>query len=139
MPPPPSPSSSLPPFAVSRERLRAWGGTRPLQGDAALLRDGLHSLRLLLLKSLLTRAEREAPAAALARVHGDWALLERAEARDAAAVRDALGLPADPRMTIDIDWDGTDFRGTYCVRTGDPAAVHVDFSLIEVDHDGPFT
>ncbi|NKY60415.1 hypothetical protein [Nocardia flavorosea] len=56
-----------------------------------------------------------------------------------AAVRDALGLPADPRMTIDIDWDGTDFRGTYCVRTGDPAAVHVDFSLIEVDHDGPFT
>ncbi|MER7412633.1 MULTISPECIES: aKG-HExxH-type peptide beta-hydroxylase [Streptomyces] len=94
MPPPPSPSSSLPPFAVSRERLRAWGGTRPLQGDAALLRDGLHSLRLLLLKSLLTRAEREAPAAALARVHGDWALLERAEARDAAAVRDALGHPA---------------------------------------------
>ncbi|MBO8186857.1 aKG-HExxH-type peptide beta-hydroxylase [Streptomyces spirodelae] len=71
------------------------GETRPLPGEADLLDGWLHSRRLVLLKTLLTRAERArlpGPAARALREH--WALLEDAEHHDPVAARAALGCPA---------------------------------------------
>ncbi|MDJ1135262.1 aKG-HExxH-type peptide beta-hydroxylase [Streptomyces iconiensis] len=72
-----------------------WGDARPAAEDTALLRDGLHSTRLLLLKTLLTRAERETVSPRAIRAFRDhWSLLERAEAHDPGAARETLGYPA---------------------------------------------
>ncbi|OEV23996.1 hypothetical protein AN220_21530, partial [Streptomyces nanshensis] len=67
------------------------GETRPVPGEAAALEGWLHSRRLVLLKTLLTRAERAplpGPAARALRAH--WTLLEDAEQLDPAAARRAL-------------------------------------------------
>ncbi|MFI8851648.1 aKG-HExxH-type peptide beta-hydroxylase [Streptomyces sp. NPDC053499] len=83
------------PFEIPGPQLRRMGETRPLPGEAALLEGWLHSRRLVLLKTLLTRAERArlpAPQASALREH--WALLEDAELHDPAAARGALGRPA---------------------------------------------
>lgn len=55
-----------------------------------------------------------------------------------AYVRSILGLPNDPRLSIEIDWDGRDFHDTWCARTDQPAAVHIEYTLIDVDDEGPF-
>ncbi|MGW2186978.1 aKG-HExxH-type peptide beta-hydroxylase [Streptomyces sp. NPDC001719] len=71
--------------------------TRSAPADLGLLLRGLHSRRLVLLKSLLTGLDRRAyavPPAARARFEEHWRLLERAEERDPAAVRDTLDYPA---------------------------------------------
>ncbi|MGX1881220.1 aKG-HExxH-type peptide beta-hydroxylase [Streptomyces sp. NPDC055287] len=60
------------------------------------LRAGLHARRLLLLKSLLARLERQRPSVdptARERFRRHWALLEYAERRDPAAVRAAVDYP----------------------------------------------
>lgn len=87
--------SPVRPFAVKSPALHRWGDARPAAEDAALLRDGLHSTRLLLLKTLLTRAERETLSPRATRDFRDhWGLLERAEAHDPGVAREALGYPA---------------------------------------------
>ncbi|MCA6093776.1 hypothetical protein LE181_16605, partial [Streptomyces sp. SCA3-4] len=71
--------------------------TRSAPGDVALLLDGAHSRRLVLLKSLLTRLERRpdaVPADVRERFEAHWRLLERAEAQHPRAVRDTLGYPS---------------------------------------------
>jgi HEXXH motif-containing protein len=79
----------------SAEALASLASTRPGSATARLLHAALHSKRLLLLKSLLTRLEREAvPPAARRRLQLDWRLLERAEHRDPTAVRQALAYPS---------------------------------------------
>ncbi|MFI1799250.1 aKG-HExxH-type peptide beta-hydroxylase [Streptomyces sp. NPDC020379] len=71
--------------------------TRSAPADLDLLLRGLHSRRLILLKSLLTGLDRSAyavPAAVRARFEEHWRLLERAEERDPAAVRETLDYPS---------------------------------------------
>ncbi|MEU4208954.1 HEXXH motif-containing putative peptide modification protein [Streptomyces sp. NPDC026206] len=71
--------------------------TRSAPEDVALLLDGAHSRRLVLLKSLLTRLEQRpgaVPGADRERFEAHWRLLERAEARHPRAVRDTLGYPS---------------------------------------------
>ncbi|MFI9205054.1 aKG-HExxH-type peptide beta-hydroxylase [Streptomyces sp. NPDC053048] len=71
--------------------------TRSAPGDLALLRDGAHSRRLVLLKSLLTRLERRpgaVPGPVRERFEAHWRLLERIEARCPGPVRDTLGYPS---------------------------------------------
>lgn len=83
------------PFDIPGTRLRSLGETRPEPGGAAALTDWLHSTRLVLLKTLLTRADRShLPAGRAHALHGHWALLEDAEHHDPGAVRGALGYPA---------------------------------------------
>ncbi|WP_320777074.1 aKG-HExxH-type peptide beta-hydroxylase [Streptomyces sp. CRN 30] len=69
--------------------------TRPTPGCTTALRAALHSRRLLLLKSLLVRLARMSDVTPGARREfaADWALLERAERTDAAAVRDVVDYP----------------------------------------------
>lgn len=81
--------------AVPAAALARLARTRAEAGDLDLLLRGLHSRRLVLLKSLLTRLDREpvpAPARDLFERH--WRLLERTEARHPDAVRDTLDYPA---------------------------------------------
>ncbi|MEU1377306.1 HEXXH motif-containing putative peptide modification protein [Streptomyces triculaminicus] len=82
----------LPPGALAR-----LARTRSAPGDHTALRDGAHSLRLVLLKSLLTRLERHpgaVPRPARERFEEHWRLLERTEARDRRPVRDTLDYPS---------------------------------------------
>ncbi|MGK5638195.1 aKG-HExxH-type peptide beta-hydroxylase [Streptomyces sp. URMC 126] len=82
---------------VAPGALERLARTRGTADDLALLLDALHSRRLVLLKSLLTRLEREpsaVPASARARFEAHWSLMERAEARYAPAVRDTLDYPS---------------------------------------------
>jgi HEXXH motif-containing protein len=82
-------------FDVSEELLRCLASTRPTARQAALLHAGLHSRRLVLLKALLVRLEREdVPLAVRRRFHRDWRLLESAERRSPQAVRHALAYPS---------------------------------------------
>ncbi|MEU3410422.1 HEXXH motif-containing putative peptide modification protein [Streptomyces sp. NPDC006658] len=76
--------------------LAALARTRPLPAATSVLHTALHARRLLLLKSLLVRAESTGPAlppAVRRRFEDDWALLERAERADPAAVRAVLDYP----------------------------------------------
>ncbi|MGI5348866.1 aKG-HExxH-type peptide beta-hydroxylase [Streptomyces sp. CA-250714] len=83
------------PFEIPGHQLRRMGESRPLPGEAAALDGWLLSRRFVLLKSLLTRAERaRLPAAAARALREHWALLEDAEQHDPAAARTALGYPA---------------------------------------------
>ncbi|MGW1074290.1 aKG-HExxH-type peptide beta-hydroxylase [Streptomyces sp. NPDC002537] len=71
--------------------------TRSAPDDLDLLLRALHSRRLVLLKSLLTRLDRSpeaVPGPVRARFEEHWRLLERAEDRSPAAVRDTLDHPA---------------------------------------------
>jgi hypothetical protein len=81
-------------FDVPVEALTALARTRPGPADAGLLHAGLHSRRLVLLRSLLARAERLAVPPPVGRqLNQHWRLLERAEVRDPHAVRHALAYP----------------------------------------------
>ncbi|WP_326807530.1 MULTISPECIES: aKG-HExxH-type peptide beta-hydroxylase [unclassified Streptomyces] len=83
------------PFELTGPALRGMGETRPVPREAALLRAGLHSRRLVLLKTLLTRAGRVPLSDDAARaLRRDWRLLEEAESHAPAAAREALGYPA---------------------------------------------
>ncbi|GAA2602787.1 aKG-HExxH-type peptide beta-hydroxylase [Streptomyces axinellae] len=83
------------PFELTGPALCAMGETRPLPGEPALLRAGLHSRRLVLLKTLLTRAGRAPLSDEAARaLRRDWRLLEEAESQAPAAAQEALGYPA---------------------------------------------
>ncbi|OEV09823.1 aKG-HExxH-type peptide beta-hydroxylase [Streptomyces nanshensis] len=83
------------PSAVPAAALASLAGTRPRSQDLRLLRDGLHSRRLVLLKSLLTQADRHAvPPPVRQRLNRHWRLLEQAEADDPTAFRAALGYPS---------------------------------------------
>ena len=84
-----------PAFGVPPHVFASLSATRATPDDIRLLRAGLHSRRLVLLKSLLAQADRHAvPQWARQRLARHWRLLERAEARDPAAARDALDYPA---------------------------------------------
>lgn len=56
-------------------------------------------------------------------------------------VRNLLGIPADNRVSFEIDWDGSDFVETEChegeCRDGDPttASVHIDWTKPGFDED----
>ncbi|MER6060583.1 HEXXH motif-containing putative peptide modification protein [Streptomyces sp. NPDC001792] len=84
------------PAPVSAETLAELATTRPAPAGAAALRAALHARRMLLLKAALVRVERARTALApgvRTRFEADWALLERAERADPAAVRDLLDYP----------------------------------------------
>ncbi|WBO63901.1 HEXXH motif domain-containing protein [Streptomyces camelliae] len=70
--------------------------TRPASLSAEALRAALHARRMVLLKAVLIRLERERAAlrpAGHRRFEADWALLERAERTEPAAVRALLDYP----------------------------------------------
>jgi HEXXH motif-containing protein len=82
-------------FSVPAEALTSLARTRLGPEDLRLLRAGLHSRRLVLLKSLLAQADRHAvPSDVRQRLNEYWQLLEQAEARDPIAARDALAYPS---------------------------------------------
>lgn len=75
--------------------LALLGSTRPVPATAPLLRAGLRSRRLVLLKSLLLRAEQEAQPRHVRQVLAEhWELLEHAESRDPQAVGSVLEYPS---------------------------------------------
>ncbi|MFG2502347.1 aKG-HExxH-type peptide beta-hydroxylase [Streptomyces sp. NPDC048441] len=70
--------------------------TRPTEAGEAALRAGLHARRLVLLKSLLARIDRQrdrVDPAVRHRFDRDWSVLERAEEADPTAVRDVVNYP----------------------------------------------
>nr|WP_241265944.1 HEXXH motif-containing putative peptide modification protein [Streptomyces boncukensis] len=82
-------------FSVGPGRLAQLARTRLTGADRALLAEGLHSRRLVLLKSLQRRLESGgAPGWAREAFVRHWDVLERAERQDAAAVRAVLGYPS---------------------------------------------
>ncbi|MGH3312231.1 MAG: hypothetical protein ACRDP3_16860, partial [Streptomyces sp.] len=82
-------------FGVPAETLASLARTRPGPEDLRLLRAGLYSRRLVLLKSLLAQADRHAvPPPVRQRLNRHWRLLERAEAADPLAAREALSYPS---------------------------------------------
>lgn len=86
---------AAPSFAVPQATVAALAGTRPAPSELRLLEAGLHSRRLVLLKSLLVRAERQSlPPSARRNLNEHWQLLARAEARAPAAAREALDYPS---------------------------------------------
>lgn len=86
---------AAPSFAVSPATVAALAGTRPAPRELRLLEAGLHSRRLVLLKSLLVRAERHGvPPAVRSDLHEHWQLLARAETADPVAARAALDHPS---------------------------------------------
>ncbi|KNB51934.1 HEXXH motif domain-containing protein [Streptomyces caatingaensis] len=88
---------ALAPQRVPPSVLARLARTRAAPDDLALLRRALHSRRLVLLKSLLTRLERQSdavPVRVRERFEAHWRLLERAESRHAPLVRDTLDYPA---------------------------------------------
>lgn len=84
------------PAPVSADTIGELATTRPAPAGTAALRAALHARRMLLLKAAVVRVERAraslAPALG-ARFEEDWALLERAERADPAAVRDLVDYP----------------------------------------------
>ncbi|MCZ4514868.1 HEXXH motif-containing putative peptide modification protein [Streptomyces sp. ActVer] len=82
--------------AVPLEVFTELARTRPLPEATAALRAALHARRMLLVKSLLVRFEQRrallAPEVGR-RFEQGWALLERAERSDPAAVRDVVDYP----------------------------------------------
>ncbi|KOV63269.1 aKG-HExxH-type peptide beta-hydroxylase [Streptomyces sp. MMG1121] len=84
------------PAPVSAETVGELATTRPAPAGTAALRAALHARRLLLLKAVLVRVERARASLAPAvrtRFEADWALLERAERADPAAVRGLVDYP----------------------------------------------
>ncbi|MFC9062530.1 HEXXH motif-containing putative peptide modification protein [Streptomyces sp. NPDC057074] len=81
---------------VPPDVLTALARTRPTPAGTAELRAAVHARRMLLLKALLVRVERQyagLPPPVRRRFEDDWALLERAERTDAGAVREVLDYP----------------------------------------------
>ncbi|MFI9719261.1 aKG-HExxH-type peptide beta-hydroxylase [Streptomyces sp. NPDC052396] len=86
------PARTVPAAALAR-----LARTRSTAEDRTLLHNALHSRRLVLLKSLLTRLERQPRALdgrARRRFEEHWRLLERAEERHPRSARDTLDYPA---------------------------------------------
>ncbi|MGW3388243.1 aKG-HExxH-type peptide beta-hydroxylase [Streptomyces cinereoruber] len=84
------------PAPPSAALLGLFARTRPTRDGAALLRSVLHARRLVLLKALLVRVRRhraELGDGVEERFEAAWHLLERAEQRAPAAVRDLLDYP----------------------------------------------
>ncbi|MGA5872125.1 aKG-HExxH-type peptide beta-hydroxylase [Streptomyces cinereoruber] len=84
------------PAPPSAALLGLFARTRPTRDGAALLRSALHARRLVLLKALLVRVRRhraELGDGVEERFEAAWHLLERAEQRAPAAVRDLLDYP----------------------------------------------
>ncbi|MFC7919370.1 aKG-HExxH-type peptide beta-hydroxylase [Streptomyces cinereoruber] len=84
------------PAPPSAALLGLFARTRPTRDGAALLRSALHARRLVLLKALLVRVRRhraELGDGVEERFEAAWHLLERAERRAPAAVRDLLDYP----------------------------------------------
>lgn len=85
-----TPAPGVPPYVLA-----SLATTRSTGEDVRLLRAGLYGRRLVLLKSLLTQADRHAvPSPVRQRLGRHWRLLEHAEARDPLAAREALAYPA---------------------------------------------
>ncbi|MEV4336122.1 HEXXH motif-containing putative peptide modification protein [Streptomyces sp. NPDC049590] len=85
-----------PPGPLPPGLLAALAHTRPLPAVTSALHTALHARRMLLLKALLVRTDgmrAGLPPAARRRFEDDWALLERAERTDPAAVRAVLDYP----------------------------------------------
>ncbi|WP_051715365.1 aKG-HExxH-type peptide beta-hydroxylase [Streptomyces bikiniensis] len=84
------------PAPPSAALLGLFARTRPTRDGAVLLRSALHARRLVLLKALLVRVRRhraELGDGVEDRFEAAWRLLERAEQRAPAAVRDLLDYP----------------------------------------------
>ncbi|MFC7974822.1 HEXXH motif-containing putative peptide modification protein [Streptomyces cinereoruber] len=84
------------PAPPSAALLGLFARTRPTRDGVALLRSALHARRLVLLKALLVRVRRhraELGDGVEERFEAAWHLLERAEQRAPAAVRDLLDYP----------------------------------------------
>ncbi|MFD5051760.1 aKG-HExxH-type peptide beta-hydroxylase [Streptomyces tendae] len=82
--------------AVPPDVFAALARTCPTPETTAALRAAIHARRMLLLKALLVRVERQRASlspAAYRDFEDDWALLERAERADTAAVRGVLDYP----------------------------------------------
>ncbi|MEV4042498.1 HEXXH motif-containing putative peptide modification protein [Streptomyces sp. NPDC049744] len=82
--------------SVPPDVLTALAGTRPTHAGTETLRDAVHARRMLLLKALLVRVERQhahLPHSVRRGFEDDWALLERAERTDPGAVREVLDYP----------------------------------------------
>ncbi|MEU1873667.1 HEXXH motif-containing protein [Streptomyces ambofaciens] len=82
--------------SVPPDVLTALAGTRPTHAGTETLRDAVHARRMLLLKALLVRVERQhahLPHPVRRGFEDDWALLERAERTDPGAVREVLDYP----------------------------------------------
>ena len=83
-------------MSVPSEVFSELASTRPRPTAAAALRSAVHARRMLLVKSLLVKVERQSVALApevRQRFEQGWAMLERTERADAAAVRDAVDYP----------------------------------------------
>lgn len=82
--------------SVPPDVLTALAGTRPTHAGTETLRDAVHARRMLLLKALLVRVERQhahLPHPVRRGFEDDWALLVRAERTDPGAVREVLDYP----------------------------------------------
>ncbi|WP_306365365.1 hypothetical protein [Nocardia sp. CC227C] len=51
--------------------------------------------------------------------------------------RDLLGVPDDPKFSVEIDWDDAIFAESVCCHIGDAhaASVHIDWWSIDYDRD----
>ncbi|MET9858511.1 HEXXH motif-containing putative peptide modification protein [Streptomyces smyrnaeus] len=114
-----------------------------MPGEAAALDGWLHSRRLVLLKTLLTRAERaQLPPAAARALREHWTLLEEAEHHDPVAARGPLGYPAAGNWLAHAlaAPDGADFVAALSGLGTLAAAVAVsagcDFRLVLPAEDG---
>jgi hypothetical protein len=64
----------------------------------------------------------------------------RYEEINEANILAALGLGVDAGVNILIDWDGRDFRDTWCdIARDEPAAVHVRYALVQADEEGIYS
>ncbi|MEE1938811.1 HEXXH motif-containing putative peptide modification protein [Streptomyces sp. TRM 70361] len=90
-------------FTVPPEALVRMAATRTTAGDRELLRAGLYSRRLVLLKSLLTRLSRlPLPPGDREAAAGHWRLLAQAGRHAPDAVRSALEHPAVGGMLAEV-------------------------------------
>jgi len=82
-------------FGIPPGALASLADTRTTPGDLSLLRAGLHSRRLVLLRSLLAQADRHRVQPSVRQqLDLHWRLLERAESDDPPAARAALAYPS---------------------------------------------
>ncbi|MEU4965775.1 aKG-HExxH-type peptide beta-hydroxylase [Streptomyces smyrnaeus] len=130
------------PFEIPGPQLRRMGETRPVPGEAAVLGGWLHSRRLVLLKTLLTRAERtQLPPQTARALREHWTLLEDAEHHDPAAARGVLGYPAAGNwLAHALAAPGDDFvtalAGLGALAATVATAAGCDFRLVLSAHDG---
>jgi HEXXH motif-containing protein len=122
------------------------GRTRPEPSQTVALDGWLHSRRLVLLKTLLTRAERvPLPAQAARALREHWALLEDAEHHDPAAARGVLSYPAAGNWLAHAlaapPGDGfvTALAGLGTLAAAVATAAGCDYRLVLTAHGGHLT